>query len=183
MDLLYSLANLIVEFMESAPAWPLGLLYPFIAAIPAVLVHELGHAVVAQRRLGADVDISVGSAGKLAQLRLGQITASIHALSHPGRAAGSASFDGSAARAVDVVWIAVAGPLASLAGVLVTALLFAAAPETGLVHDLLWGALLAGVLGVLNLIPFAFQERRAGPSLRSDGRLALDALAVVRAVR
>jgi hypothetical protein len=58
-----------------------------------------------------------------------------------------------------------------------------AAPAAGTVHDLLWGLVVTSAGGVLTLIPFVFQERRDGPRLRTDGRLALDALKVVRAVR
>ncbi len=36
---------------------------------------------------------------------------------------------------------------------------------------------------LLNLIPFEYQERRDGPRLRTDGRLAPDAIRVARALR
>ena len=115
-------------------------------------------------------------------MRLGEITVSLNALSEPGRLGGYAEFDDSRATARDVVLIAVAGPAASLVGTVFTAWLFSGAPA-GTLRDVLWALTLAGVFGVLNLIPFSFQERRDGPSLRTDGRLALDALRVVRALR
>ena len=183
MDLLYGLADTIVRFMESAPSAPAVWLYIAVATIPVVLLHELGHAVAARQRLGGEGEVSVGSAGRLAEVRLGQIRASINALSLPGRAAGFTSFDGSQATARDVLWVALAGPLASLLGAIATALLLAAAPDSGVAHHLLWAATLGGVFGVLNLVPIQLQERRHGPRLASDGRLALDALRVARALR
>jgi membrane-associated protease RseP (regulator of RpoE activity) len=183
MDLLYDLTAAIVGFMQSGPPFPAFFVYIAVAGIPVILLHELGHALAASQRLGADVEVSVGTTGQLANLRLGQITASINALSLPGRAAGIASFDDSRATARDVLWVAVAGPLASLAGAVATGMLLAAAPESGVAHDLLWTATLGGVLGFLNLVPFEFQERRSGPTVRSDGHLALDALRIARALR
>jgi hypothetical protein len=82
-----------------------------------------------------------------------------------------------------VLLIAIAGPAASLVGVVLTARGLSACAPAGVVHDLLWAATLGGVFGVLNLVPLSFQERRDGPAFRSDGRVALDALRVGRAVR
>jgi hypothetical protein len=50
-------------------------------------------------------------------------------------------------------------------------------------HDLLWATTLGSVLAILNLIPFAYQDRRDGPTHHSDGRLALDAARAIRALR
>ena len=65
----------------------------------------------------------MGNVGRIAQLKLGQITASINAVGSMGGASGVASFDASEAGPRDVLWIAVAGPLASLAGGVLTAVL------------------------------------------------------------
>ncbi len=181
MELLYNLADAIVRFMDSGPGLVASLIFLMITAIPVTLLHELGHAIAARRLLDVNVQVSVGSAGKLAEMRLGQIALSINALSHPARVAGVAEFDGSRATARDVLLIALAGPAASLAGTMVTALALSAASTTGALHDLLWAATLAGVVGVLNLVPLRFQEKRRGPTLRTDGRLALDALRIGRA--
>jgi hypothetical protein len=183
MDLLYSLADAILRFMDAAPPMPIDFVCIAVAAVPVTLLHELGHAVAARDRLGGDVQVSVGSTGKIAEMHLGKIAASINLLSNPARVAGSASFDATRASAHDVLWIALAGPLASLAAAVPTAVLYAAAPSSGFVHGFLWAALGGGVFGVLNLVPFEFQERRGGPRLRTDGRLALDALKVARALR
>ena len=119
VDFLYTLADSIYAFMQSGPSFPLDLLCIVLAGIPVTLIHELGHARAARRLLGGEVEVSVGSAGRLAQVRLAGITASVKALPHPGRAAGYTSFDDSRARAGDVVWIALAGPLASLGSLVI----------------------------------------------------------------
>ena len=182
MDLLYSLAESFTRFMDASP----GLLgFPFgfiIAGIPVVLLHELGHALAAIRLLGGDVEVSVGSVGKIADTRLGGIAVSLNAVSNPIGTSGSAEFDASRATARDVLLIALAGPAASFVGTVLTASLFVGA-SAGVLRDFLWAATFVGALGVLNLIPFTLKERRNGPSMRSDGRLALDALRVVRALQ
>jgi hypothetical protein len=183
VELLYDAAQAITGFMDSSPPLPVALLCLAIAAIPVTLVHELGHAMAGRLLLGSDVEVRVGHAGKMAELRLGQVAATVHVLSQPGRLGGATTFDDSRARVQDVLWVAVAGPLASLAGLVLAAILLSTAPTTGLLHDLLWAAVLGGAFGVLNLVPFAFQERRDGPPLRTDGRLALDALKVARELR
>src|SRR4051794_14208217 len=98
-------ARAVVNFMNSGPAMPGALVYLALAAIPVTLLHELGHAVVARRLLGGEVSVTVGTAGRLAELQLGHIRVSINALSHPGRRGGVATFDASRARARDIVWI------------------------------------------------------------------------------
>jgi hypothetical protein len=183
MDFLYALADWIYRFMESGPPFPAALVWILVASAPATLIHELGHAVAARQLLGEEVEVSVGSAGKIAQVRLAGVDATIKALPHPGRAAGFASFGDASARAIDVVWIAVAGPLASLCGLLLAGGLLSAAPDTGLTHDFLWATVFLCFGGILSLIPFSYQDRRDGPQNRTDGRLALDAMKVVWALR
>lgn len=180
MDVLYWLAAAIDDFMNAGPGGWSFLLWGFAASVPVVVVHELGHAIVAARRLGTDVEVTVGNAVKLAQVRLGRIHASLNALPRPGYIAGSASFDATRATARDVLWIALAGPFASLVGVVVTAILVSHGPAAGVVHDLLWWMTGAGVLAVvLNLLPLKVEEGD-GSKLWTDGRLALDALRVMQ---
>jgi hypothetical protein len=183
VDVLYDLAAAFVRFMDSSPGLPLSLLYLAAAGVPVVLLHELGHAVAARRLLGGEVKVAVGTAGKLADLRLGQLALSVNAVSHPGSAAGVAEFDASRATARDVLLIAVAGPVASLAGTALTAWALSAVPGPGVVFNMLWAATAAGAACVLNLVPLTLQERRGGAWLRTDGRVALDALRVARAMR
>ncbi|MBA3745934.1 MAG: hypothetical protein H0W96_00320 [Solirubrobacterales bacterium] len=51
-DALYALAAAIVTFMDSAPGFPQMFVYIALGAIPVVLLHELGHAIVARMLLG-----------------------------------------------------------------------------------------------------------------------------------
>src|SRR3954453_16467633 len=81
MDLLYSLAESIFLFMDSGPGLPMTLLCLVIAGIPVTLLHELGHAIAAYRLLGSEVDVSIGTVGKVAEMRLGEVAVSVHALS------------------------------------------------------------------------------------------------------
>jgi hypothetical protein len=182
MGLLYSLAESILLFMDSGPGLPMTLLCLVIAGIPVTLLHELGHAIAAHRLLGSEVEVSIGTVGKVAEMRLGEVAVSVHALSDPSRIGGSAEFDASRATARDVLLIALAGPAASLIGTFGTAWLLGQT-SPGVLHDILWTATLAGAFAVLNLIPIRLQERRNGPVVRTDGRLALDALRVARALR
>lgn len=183
VDFLYGLADTIVRFMDSGPPLLLALLYLTIVGVPATLAHELGHAIAARRLLGAEVGITVGSTAKMVEMRLGEISVSLNALAHPARVAGSAMFNASRATARDVLLIALAGPAASIVGKLITAWALSRVAPAGLAHDLFWAATLAGGFGVLELVPLTLQERRRGPSIRTDGRLALDALRAARAAR
>jgi hypothetical protein len=182
MDLLQTIAEAIVDYMDNGPGFLLTLLYSAIAWYPVILLHEFGHAVAAVLLLGEDVDVEVGSAGKLAELQLGRIAVSMNAVAGPGQA-GVAQFDDSRATARDVLLIALAGPAASLAGTGLTALVLWAASPGGFLAGVLWAATLLGAGGVLNLVPFRYQVTRSRPAWRSDGLLALDALRVVHALR
>ena len=182
MDVLYSLAQVLYDFIESSPGLLGILVYPFVVGFPLIGLHEIGHAVVAMRRLDTDVEVTVGNAAQVAEVRLGQISASLNILRTPGAPAGTASFDASRARAEDVLWIALAGPAFSAVALVLTILLYSAAPADGLVHDLLWTAVMVGLFGVLNVIPFRLGGEGKGQSA-SDGRMALDALRVIRELR
>jgi Zn-dependent protease len=171
------MADAVVRFMDASPGIAVVFLYGVVTAVPVVFIHELGHAVAARVLLDADVDLSVGSTGRIAELRLGRITAQIHALSLR-RSAGEVTFGAARATARDVLLVALAGPLASLAGTVVCALLLSAAPTSGLTHDLLWCSVSGGVFGVLNLLPFTLRD--GSGAIQSDGRVAFDALRVVR---
>jgi hypothetical protein len=180
VDLLYWLAGRAYEFMNEMPGGWSFLWWGFVAAVPVVALHELGHAVVAVRRLGADVEVTVGNAVELARVRMGRIEASLNAVAHPGYAAGSASFDSSHATARDVLWIALAGPLASLVGWVTTASLLSLTASSGVLHDLLWSMTMAGAFAVvLSLLPLS-PEESDGTKVWTDGRLALDAVGVLR---
>ena len=182
MDLLYTIAEAINNYMNGH-GFLVHVVYLVIAAMPMILLHELGHAVAAVHLLGEDVEVDVGKVGRLAELKLGQITVSLNAIAHPGQPDGSAQVDDSRATARDVLLIALAGPAASLAGTLLTAMVIYVASPSGVLADLLWAATVVGAVGVLNLVPFRYQASRSEPAWRSDGLLALDALRVVHALR
>lgn len=181
---LYDLVTAIVVFMEAMPPSPWWLVYGLLTAIPLTLLHELGHALAARRLLDTPVDIVVGSFGALANVQLGRISITLNALSSPSGVDGFVEFGAARAGARDVVLIALAGPAASAAGLVACLVALAAAPPAGIVHDLLWAATADSVFAVLlNLIPFGFQERRGGPTLHTDGRVALDAAHALRMLR
>lgn len=179
--LLHDLAGVIQRFMHAEPGMPVVLVYLAGVAVPMTLLHELAHALVAARRLGGPVHVSVGGTGKLVRIHLRRLTMAVNALPHPSRLGGYTSFDASRASARDLLLVALAGPAASLAGFIVSALALSSAPPTGVVHNLLWAATAANLFGVLNIVPLEFQERREGPRLRSDGRIALQAIRASRA--
>jgi hypothetical protein len=184
MGLLSSAALGFDHFMKSGPPLVLALIYIAITSMPVVFLHELGHAVAARRLLGGSVHISAGNAGRVAELRMGQITASINALSSHHQVAGYAEFDATRATARDVVLIALCGPLASLLGLLLLIPLYSAATPGTIGHGVVWAAVaMSGFLVLLNLVPLNFQDRRGAPVERTDGGLALDALKVIWQLR
>jgi hypothetical protein len=176
----YDLAAAFAHFMNGAP--PLLLLvvlYP-IVGMPIVLLHELGHALAAHRLLGTPVRVTVGRRARFAGLQLGKVELELNAVGSLSGPSGTAQFDDSAARARDIVWIALAGPAASLAGTVLTAVVLGATQRDGILHAAVWTATSAGVVAVLlNLVPMQTVEP-SGARLRSDGRLALDALRIWR---
>jgi hypothetical protein len=182
VDVLYAIAGVIFGFLDSGPPLGWSFVAIAIAAVPCTLLHELGHAIAARRLLDGDVEVVVGTTGKLVELRLGQVSATISALSHPLAAAGTAGFDDARATARDVACIALAGPLASALGLLVSSVLFFGVTTSGVVHDLAWAAVLIDLFGVLNLIPSRIRER-GGSFSRSDGLLVLHALRALWALR
>jgi hypothetical protein len=181
--LLYDVAATVDYFMLSGPGIPVAVVYIFLGAIPVTLVHELGHAFAARRLLDTSVDIGIGSFGEFARVQLGEISMRVNALASPLRAAGSAEFDASDAYARDVLLIALAGPAASAIGTVVAIAALAVAPADGVIHDFVWATVLGSVFGVLNLIPFKYQDRANGPVHQSDGWLALHAARTMHALR
>ena len=61
-------------------------------------------------------------------------------------------------------------------------MVLSAVPMQGVVHDLVWAAVVVNVFGVLNLIRIELRDG-GGSVSRSDGRLALDALRALWALR
>ena len=169
--------------MYGGPGLLMGMLYIAIVGLPLILLHELGHAMVAARRLDADVEVTVGNAVKIAQVRLGQVNASLHAFQNPLGTVGSASFDASRARAEDVLWIALAGPAVSVLCFVGVIAAYSVAPVDGVVRDVLWAGVVVTVYGILNVIPYKLRDLGQSAPQPSDGWLARDALRVLRELR
>src|SRR5687768_2540558 len=106
--------------MDAMPPFPALLLYLLLAGLPVTLVHEFGHAVVARRRLRGPVRVSIGTAGKIAEFRIGGIDASIKAWSNPTRISSDyTDIAGSRATGMDMILITLAGPAASALGAVI----------------------------------------------------------------
>ena len=180
---LYDAYAVVDDFMLSGPGMPAVFVYIVLGAIPVTVIHELGHAFAARRLLDTSVDIGIGSFGELARVQFGEISMRVNALASPLGVAGSAEFDASDAYARDVLLIALAGPAASAIGTAVAMAALAVVPGDGFIHHVVWAAVGIGVLGVLNVIPFKYQERANGPVHQSDGWLALHAARTMYALR
>jgi hypothetical protein len=179
VSLLHSLSDTIGDFVHSAPGMPEALVYVVVASVPVTLLHALGHAAVASRRLG--VHMPVGSTGEILRAHLRRLRLSVGALATPG---GVERPDVSRATARNVMLVALAGPAASLLGVALAASALSFAAAGSALHDVLWACTLSGLCGaVLNLVPLEYHERRGGSSVRTDGRLALEAARALRSLR
>jgi hypothetical protein len=178
-DWLYGPVAAVNDYLDAGPALPVALACLAVVAIPATLLHELGHALAALALLDTPVGVAVGSFGRLAELRLGQIAAA----GAPVGAVQPATFDAGRAEARDILWIAVAGPAVSLAAMLASLAALSLAPEHGVAHDLFWAAAIVNAVGVAHLLPLKLRDRPDGATLLTDGRLAVDAARTLRALR
>lgn len=171
------------EAMLAAPIW-LFVLTSAIVLIPVVLAHEFGHALMARRLLPDEpVKITAGSAFEVAQLRLGELSISVNALASPIGQAGVTEFDASRAYARNIVLIALAGPAASTLALLLSIAALSVAPGIEVVRLAISCSILLNAFGVLNIIPLAYRNRRKGPVHHTDGRVVLDAVRVMHALR
>lgn len=158
----------------------LALVVLSLFVVPLVVwVHELGHALVAMRLLDAEVELTVGSVGKVLEAQWGSLQVRVNALGGQGQV----SLDGARATARDMLLISLAGPAASACGLVVTAVALAWVPP-GLVHDAIWVAMLFSVAATLSVVPLAVSRAAPGrPEVRSDGQLALAAARVLWQLR
>jgi len=129
------------------------------------LIHEAGHALAALAvgcRIG---DVVVGDDRPLLTLRNDRFRFRLGAVTGKGRATGYVVFDGSRAKPRDVLLIALAGPVASLAGATACCLLASWAwPEPSLTFALLMGAVAGWAACADNL-----RVSGDGPGTWSDG--------------
>jgi membrane-associated protease RseP (regulator of RpoE activity) len=172
--------------MDQAPPSPVvWLLAVAVVAAPAVLVHELGHAVVARMLVGGAMTIRVGAPDRGVKLRMGDVTVSLDPVgSFWGPSAGSVKYDTARATNGDALLVLVAGPLASLAAAAATLrIVEVAGPHYGVPHTLMEAFFLSNAMAAANLLPFRLRQLRGGRWLSSDGRVIMDAVAELRARR
>jgi Zn-dependent protease len=156
-----------VNFMDSG-SW-LGTLFGIALAacmLPLVtLIHEAGHALAAVAVGRRVAELVVGDDRPLVVLRSDRFRLHLGAITGRGDAAGYVMYDGSRATPRDTFLIALAGPLASLAGaVLFVVLMIWAWPEPSLAFSLLMAAVASFTAGVDNL-----RVGGTGPDSWSDG--------------
>jgi Zn-dependent protease len=105
------------------------------------LIHESGHALAALAAGRRIAEVVVGDDQSLLRLRNDRFRFRLGAVTGRGHASGYVVFDGGGAKPRDVLLIALAGPLASLAGAVACCVLAAWAwPEPALTFALLMGA-------------------------------------------
>jgi Zn-dependent protease len=98
-----------------------------------VLIHEAGHALAALVLRRRVAELTVGDDTPVVTVRIGGFRLRLGAITGKGDAAGFIVYDGAVAGPRDTFAIALAGPLASLVGALVTCVLTAWAwPQAGL---------------------------------------------------
>jgi hypothetical protein len=164
----------IVDFMDDMPPLPLVFLYAAVVGPLLALIHEMGHAGLALWRTNGPVVVVIAAKRRLFALRSGRFHVEANQLVQCG---GLCAYDPSDASRLDHAAIALAGPLASLLGAAVTAVLWA--HTGGALHGLLSVATFGGILaGIVNALPLTYQARRRAdaPRVRLDGLQALDAL-------
>jgi hypothetical protein len=184
MSSLPALGSLVQRFVDPAPGMPLVLACVLAMAVPVALLHELGHALVAARRLGGSAHISLRGTGALVRVRLRRLTMVVAALPHSAGMPGYRTLEESRASARDLLLVALAGPAVSLLGFTLAALALSSARVTGVAHDSLWAAAATNLLAaLLTLTPLELQGRRGAPKLRTDGRVALLAVRAGRSFR
>ncbi len=121
-DWVYELVETFVAFMDRVTlvdALVLMLVSPIVAP-GVVLIHEAGHALAAFALRRRVAELKVGDDVPVLALRIGGFRMRLGAITGKGDVAGFIRYDGAEATARDTLAIAIAGPLASLAGALVT---------------------------------------------------------------
>ena len=166
-DWVYELVEAFVAFTDRVTlvdALALMLVTPIVAPV-IVLIHEAGHALAALALRRRVAELTVGDDVPVLTLRLGGFRMRLGAITGKGDAAGFIRYDGAGAAARDTLAIALAGPLASLAGALVTGVAAAWAwPLAGLSQ--LFGL---ATLGGLVCCVASLRVSGDGPATWSDG--------------
>jgi hypothetical protein len=177
METLYQVLKPFYDFMQAGPGLLAFFAWVLVLTPPLVFVHEFGHAIAARWLGGGMVVIIIGRGRNLATFRIGTIVVDLNMWFRPTHMGGQALGDTRGLTPWATFWVALAGPAASLGTGLLFLSLFSGAADSGAVHDLLWVAAFDSLgTAVVCLIPMTLQERRGGPTIRTDGQLALDAI-------
>ena len=166
----------IVAFMDGLPPLPLLMLYSALVSPVLVVVHELGHALAALWRTDGRVFVRLGAKRRRWRVQSGRFAMEAGP-SELALAGGFCAYNAAGISPVSSAIISIAGPVASLAGAALTAVLWQA--TGGVLRDVLATATLGGCfVGIINALPLTFTSSRSrpGPVIRLDGRAALDAL-------
>jgi hypothetical protein len=169
---------------QAPPSLPFALFAIAVMGPPAILVHELGHAVAARLLVGGAITLRIGGRDTGLRMRMGGVTVSLDPVGSLATGGGAVQFDPGRGTLADALAIVLAGPFASFLGAVVSLrfLYGATSPYEG-VSALLWAFFLLNVIATVNVLPFRVRERRDGPMVRSDGRLVMDMLAAAWALR
>lgn len=182
MSALNGLGGAIRHFIDSGPAAPALFGYLAALALPAALLHELGHALLAARSAGDPVRIWLGGTRHVLRVRLRRLRLTVSLLTQQPSSAGASSFDAACTSARELILIALGGPVASLAGLAVAACGLASTSGHGVLHNLLWAATVTGFFAALGAVPLEIRARTGGARLRTDGRVVLDAVRAQRSL-
>jgi hypothetical protein len=134
-DWVYDVVEAFVAFMDRMTLVDgLVLLVAGTIMVPlVVLIHEAGHAIAALALRRRVAELSVGDDDPVLTVRVGQFRLHLGAITGRGDVAGFVRYDGLEADARSTFVIALAGPLASLAGAILTGVLAAGSwPQAGL---------------------------------------------------
>ncbi len=166
----------VVEFMDGMPSLPVLFLLGAVASPALVVIHELGHALAALWRTTGPVFVRIGAKERRWAIRAGRFAMEAGP-SELALAGGFCAYDPTGVSPLSRATIAMAGPIASLAGAAVAAVMWS--HTGGPVHDFLSVATLGGLFaGVINALPLTFEGKENGVNhvARLDGLHALDAL-------
>lgn len=172
--------------MDVGPSFPWYLGWWALAILVVCLIHESGHLGAALWTGQQNIAMHIGSHGPLMEKRLAVARLQAQAVTAPWRIGGSVVFSAARTTARSIVIIALAGPVASLAGAAVAAVLAASIQSTVPADFCATTSALSIFAALLNLVPMTLHEgtrRRPGARLQTDGRQALDSARVLYELR
>jgi hypothetical protein len=167
------------DFLNSGPGFLEYLALSVVLSTPVVLVHEIGHALVAKFLGAENMRLQAGGAGASAAVRVGGVDARLAPVARPWRLDGFLSFDARRISRFGIVLIAIAGPAASIAAGLAAYALFDGTDPGSFMHDLRYVATFNSVgAGLLSLVPMRLQDSQdpTQPTFATDGMVVVEAL-------